>query len=634
MVGVSRSNGCKACVQRRIKCDRTQPTCKRCKKRGLQCPGYGFGLRFQDEGPKLRLQYEKRAASQSETRMEASSFWLPGNDTAQLNNPPALLSPASENDPPNNISDNTGTQDATIDETVHLFDGKGNLPQVNELSQPRGNFLPLLQFVLSPSAAQSQFLSLFISAISPASSNPTDSLPHYSSWLKQITALPPSSTPPSLNYAIRAMTLSHFGRVHQLPFFIDCSRQQYGLALSHLGRTISSDPNGEGLAATTVSATMLLSFYEAFHPIVTSSWVRHATGVAALLRARGPTRTLQSSFDRTMFLAYRMVLIIEAFHTQTPCFLDQPAWRAVSKTIHAESEPNDAISNISEEFIMAIAKLPSLAHDAQNVANIISETGQNCLAFIHSISSRASAQRLELKSLFADLIGTLRDKGEEPTMYSTTDNLNSIFPYQFHYGNILVASIYCGYWTCLTLINLVCLEMENKLAATSYSSSSVSSRRTTMKENPMGSCSNTPPTFQLSPSVALALQFENIGAVHSCCQSFDYMSGSVFTGPFLITFALRVGLIVITEESERFWIKGKLKELGKNLGMAGVIEEEVERGEGLNFSPNHGVGVHRSSLTTREELAQADMTEAAIALGNNTETKVDNDRDLLMEALS
>ncbi|KAJ6442607.1 fungal transcriptional regulatory protein [Purpureocillium lavendulum] len=40
------SKGCSTCTKRRIRCDLTQPTCKKCEKKGLTCPGYGPRLRW------------------------------------------------------------------------------------------------------------------------------------------------------------------------------------------------------------------------------------------------------------------------------------------------------------------------------------------------------------------------------------------------------------------------------------------------------------------------------------------------------------------------------------------------------------------------------------------------------------
>ncbi|PNY23874.1 Uncharacterized protein TCAP_06179 [Tolypocladium capitatum] len=40
------NKGCSTCTKRRIRCDLAQPTCKKCAKKGLACPGYGPRLRW------------------------------------------------------------------------------------------------------------------------------------------------------------------------------------------------------------------------------------------------------------------------------------------------------------------------------------------------------------------------------------------------------------------------------------------------------------------------------------------------------------------------------------------------------------------------------------------------------------
>ncbi|KAJ4165226.1 hypothetical protein LMH87_006867 [Akanthomyces muscarius] len=40
--------GCSTCTKRRIRCDGSRPTCLKCEKKGLACPGYGPRLRWAD----------------------------------------------------------------------------------------------------------------------------------------------------------------------------------------------------------------------------------------------------------------------------------------------------------------------------------------------------------------------------------------------------------------------------------------------------------------------------------------------------------------------------------------------------------------------------------------------------------
>ncbi|KAM3417488.1 hypothetical protein BST61_g5732 [Cercospora zeina] len=49
---------CDRCRERRVKCDKTQPTCRRCEKLGKPCPGYDKKRKFVDEGVTLRKKYQ------------------------------------------------------------------------------------------------------------------------------------------------------------------------------------------------------------------------------------------------------------------------------------------------------------------------------------------------------------------------------------------------------------------------------------------------------------------------------------------------------------------------------------------------------------------------------------------------
>ena len=54
MVGVPRSTGCQTCVSRRVKCDETRPSCLRCRKHGVDCPGYNRERKFVNEKHLIR----------------------------------------------------------------------------------------------------------------------------------------------------------------------------------------------------------------------------------------------------------------------------------------------------------------------------------------------------------------------------------------------------------------------------------------------------------------------------------------------------------------------------------------------------------------------------------------------------
>lgn len=73
---------CFNCTKRRIVCDLTPPKCKKCEKKGLECPGYGVRYRFTDgktvspseigPGP---LE-DSNAAAATSTRRRSSLKWV------------------------------------------------------------------------------------------------------------------------------------------------------------------------------------------------------------------------------------------------------------------------------------------------------------------------------------------------------------------------------------------------------------------------------------------------------------------------------------------------------------------------------------------------------------------------------
>jgi hypothetical protein len=117
------------------------------------------------------------------------------------------------------------------------------------------------------------------------------------------------------------------------------SRKLYGRPLGPLNKALSDQRQGR--SSEVLSATTLFSFYEIFpsnHETSAGydSWAKHAGGPGALRRLRGPNAH-RHRLDRSMFLVYRNALVIEAFESGEPCFLDHPEWRRLAADIHEET---------------------------------------------------------------------------------------------------------------------------------------------------------------------------------------------------------------------------------------------------------------------------------------------------------
>ena len=124
---------------------------------------------------------------------------------------------------------------------------------------------------MAPSSFQAQLLSSFIQTISnsdPANLVPT--LHCHSTWLSSIATSASLST--TLMWSIRALSLSHLGHQVQDRNLIQNSRAMYGKALLHLNKSLQ-DPE-EGLSTDTLSATVLLSFYEILTCTERHAWVQ------------------------------------------------------------------------------------------------------------------------------------------------------------------------------------------------------------------------------------------------------------------------------------------------------------------------------------------------------------------------
>ncbi|KAI6793075.1 hypothetical protein KC361_g6385 [Hortaea werneckii] len=76
---------CDRCRERRVKCDKRQPTCLRCEKLGKPCPGYDKKRKFVDEGVSLRRKYQ--STSDRVASGEAASDATSDHDAVSSNTP-------------------------------------------------------------------------------------------------------------------------------------------------------------------------------------------------------------------------------------------------------------------------------------------------------------------------------------------------------------------------------------------------------------------------------------------------------------------------------------------------------------------------------------------------------------------
>jgi hypothetical protein len=72
---------CHSCVKRRIKCDGTRPICEKCRRKGIECPGYGPQYRFYNKCGPIEQQVDKLDLSSPESVATPALLWPDGSYT-------------------------------------------------------------------------------------------------------------------------------------------------------------------------------------------------------------------------------------------------------------------------------------------------------------------------------------------------------------------------------------------------------------------------------------------------------------------------------------------------------------------------------------------------------------------------
>lgn len=399
--------------------------------------------------------------------------------------------------------------------------------------------IPLTESLYSPFLAQEQLLNTFSDAI--AASGPSvlpRSMQNHGRWLSQLPSLFGSSL---LDTAVRAVSLVHLGRVQQTEVLVQESRKFYGNALRLLKHSITD--NTQGMATETLSATILLSFYEMFASDSNQSWVRHAGGAGTLMRIRGPARHL-TGIDRDVYLAYRHTIVIDAFQKDDACFLSEPVWLELARQVHDDLRTEDMskermmMFDLGEEFYMENVFIPATCRDTKTYLDSRKDlTPEQCAFYEESIRDRCHSHRGKLKSINLRFRATIRKLGLGHSTYKAPD---PVFPIQYGFVNVFIASTNVGYWTIMIILNSILEEMEK------------------------GAAPNTTGLYVM----------ENQEIAREICRATPFMMTSSFLGPFFIIFALRLSLMVFDQGPERDWVVRKLVQIGNtHMKMAADIPD-------------------------------------------------------------
>ncbi|KAL9105505.1 MAG: hypothetical protein Q9227_009335 [Pyrenula ochraceoflavens] len=573
MVGVPRSKGCRTCVKARVKCDQTRPSCLRCNRKGIPCPGYGPLFKFQDEGPKLEGQYRVKSSTSgpegpsSSTRRtpptKESFSRSPSLDTDELQALENLL--VSVKDPPKDQSNLTPVVTTSGDIATRPFKTPPD-------EDPGHSYAPLLDAILSPATMQAQLLAIYLQSTQPGpslSTSPLRGLQVQAEWLKQLFDQDLSSR--LLSYAIRACTLSHLGRAFNSEPLLRVSRTFYQYALQYLRKTLDPTHDGgeSGRSSTTLAATIFLSNYETFTCTTSTSFVKHAGGAGALMRIRGPAAH-RHGFDKAMFLAFRNLLIVHACEANIPCFLNEPEWRQLAIDIFNDDvQRHTAPGRCMEEFYLSVLNFPDLCADAQRLLDSPPSDNEEYRTSLYNLATRVHQIRLENYQVWSKFSQCMSESDQWVTLKPSPDPTDSVFPIIFDFSDIFVASIVCWYNCFAQGINVILQEL-NTESTTKFEESLL-----TPPDAPpvvvvptLTSSSNDDPFTSFTGISRGEVQLETEQFARAACMCVSYLSKSNYIGPLILTYALRMALRTLNYQPEVGWIRRQQAELGKKMGIA------------------------------------------------------------------
>ena len=535
MVKAPRSKGCRVCVQRRVKCDQTRPYCNRCRQANRECPGYGVRI----------------VQSQYNVDMDAAST----GDAP----PSSVSSGTTSRRSPTRPSSNPDSGNETASTALHR---EGNY---------HGAFEQLaLISIMAPFAYQSQLFSMFISSTMQPDLLPN--FPSHNSWLAKVSSRATPSK--ALVWAIRAISISHFARASDDDLLLEMSRRIYGKALLLLNTTLQ-DPE-ESLSSNTLSAVLLLSFYEIFNCTQKDSWIQHAGGVGRLIQLRGPNRH-RSGFGRQVFLACRYSIIFEAFVNRGPCFLETRPWRDLLQDIKDELGSSNPLLLTTEICYQEMMTCPNYLRNAgDEVGSFDFRLGN-----LQALHAEGLTHRAKLQEIQARASNEMASTSNGVIECRSSFHDESTFPTIYQYPNNHLASLHCALWAVLSIINLSIMGLEAKIegsydpltpvqtgdvAGIVIDANDFYTLQPRLKRSPFWDAART--MGRMHPYMT-----ENAENSRNICKSAEYMTQTPFLGPLYLAFSLKVALRMYLDEEEKRWVARRLYKIGEQMAMA---RNEVE----------------------------------------------------------
>ncbi|KAL8787923.1 MAG: hypothetical protein Q9213_001950 [Squamulea squamosa] len=157
-----------------------------------------------------------------------------------------------------------------------------------------------------------------------------------------------------------------------------------------------NDPS-QRMQADVLCATEVLWIFELLDSDRDDAWMTHAAGAATLIQLRGP-RGYETDFEKALFLGQVGPILSVAALTGTPCFLEEPAWQGLFRSIALRKPVFSKYSDASVEARACISLVPGLFCSIRSVLrNPIDdpEEAQELLNRIVELRARLTALKVQ-----------------------------------------------------------------------------------------------------------------------------------------------------------------------------------------------------------------------------------------------
>ncbi|KAJ5156865.1 hypothetical protein N7492_009668 [Penicillium capsulatum] len=154
------------------------------------------------------------------------------------------------------------------------------------------------------------------------------------------------------------MTTLYIGSLHNDPRYLDASHDLYIRALRGLSGLLNNASTAKSDNALATAIALGVVEMQCCH--TADGWTRHASGIRALMRLRGPEAHLHG-FGCALYVACRNTLVTAALVSGEKCFLEDPEWQELNEQIAARNakQPDSSVyTDITERAFREIVKLP------------------------------------------------------------------------------------------------------------------------------------------------------------------------------------------------------------------------------------------------------------------------------------